>query len=71
MRIICGLLGSLVGLVTIIVTPPPNLQLTSVATGYDIWTGHPHLAWKIWVPIAAVILGFFLGSFLYSRQSNE
>jgi len=71
MRIICGLLGSLIGVITIAVTPPANLQLTSYATGYDFWTGHPHLAWKGWVYLAALALGFLLGSFFYSRQSHE
>lgn len=67
MKVIAGLLGSVVGLLSIAAIPPPNLQLTSYATSYDIWTGNPHLAWRGWIWIAALIVGFIIGKTLYSK----
>lgn len=68
MRVLCGLVGAGVGLILIKQIPPPNLSLTSYATGYDLLTGHPHLAWRGWVIVAAALAGFLLGSSLYRRS---
>lgn len=69
MRIVCGLLGAGVGILAIKAIPAPNLNLTSYANGYDVLTGAPHLAWRGWVVIAAILLGFLICSALYRRSS--
>lgn len=69
MRAICGLLGSLIGLVAVAITPAPNLQLTSYIKSHDIWTEQVNFAWKGWVYLAAIVLGFFVGNIIYFMQN--
>ena len=70
MKIVCGFLGAITALLAVAAIPPPNLQLTSYATSYDIWTGHPHLAWRGWVWIFSLIVGFIVGKTLYSHHES-
>ena len=65
MRVLCGLIGSGVGVLAIHEIPPPNMKLTSYAKGYDVLTGHPQLAWHGWVIIAVIVVGFLIGGALY------
>ena len=66
-----GLVGAGVGVLLIKAIPAPNMRLTSYASGYDLLTGHPHLAWKGWAIVAAALVGFAVGSSLYRRNANE